>query len=67
MFLIPTLGAVARRMSDIDKARAERRQSLEQFLSEAIAASLTAIAPCAMSSSTSDEFDALFGPSVGGS
>lgn len=66
MFLIPTLGAVAHRMSDIDKARAERRQSLGQFLSDAIAASLIATVPCAAAPLAADEFDALFGANDGG-
>ena len=62
MFLAPTLGAVAARMADIDKARSARGQSLAQFLSAAIDASLSApesqtIPP----ESAAAEFDALFG------
>jgi hypothetical protein len=67
MFLAPTLGAVAARMSDIDKARFARGQSLAQFLSAAIAASLFEPQPESQPANlaAADEFDALFG-SVGG-
>lgn len=68
MFLAPTLGAVAARMSDIDKARSARGQSLAQFLSAAIAASLfepqSASQPADLAAA--DEFDALFGSVDGG-
>ena len=63
MFLAPTLGAVAARMSDIDKARSARGQSLAQFLSAAIEFSLSTPKPQAIAaeSAAADEFDALFG------
>lgn len=68
MFLVPTLGAVAARMADIDKARSARGQSLAQFLSAAIAASLSepqsASQPADLAAAS--EFDALFGPADGG-
>jgi hypothetical protein len=66
MFLTPTLGAVASHMADIDKARSTRGQSLSQFLSAAITASLSAPEPQAIpAESAAAEFDALFGPSDG--
>lgn len=63
LFLAPTLGAVAARMADIDKARVARGQSLAQFLSAAIEASLSKPEPQAIAaeSAAADEFDALFG------
>ena len=66
LFLAPTLGAVASHMADIDKARSARGQSLLQFLSAAITASLSAPESQAFPTVTAAaEFDALFGPSDG--
>jgi len=61
MFLAPTLGAVASRMRDIDKARADRRQSLTQFLSTAIEVALANVQSPPDATAAADEFDALFG------
>lgn len=65
MFLAPALGAVASRMRDIDIARAQRRQSLAQFLAAAIEAQLANISPPLTTTAAADEFDALFGPDDG--
>ena len=65
MFLAPTLGAVSARLAEIDRTRAERRQSLAQFLAAAIESALSE-EQCAPGSDTAaaaaaTEFDALFG------
>lgn len=68
MFLAPTLGAVAARLAEIDRARAERRQSLAQFLAAAIESALSEdrsrLGPATSAAAT--EFDALFGSSEEG-
>jgi len=63
MFLAPTLAAVAGRLSEIDRARAERRQSLAQFLAAAIDGALSREPdrPQPGASAAASEFDALFG------
>lgn len=67
MFLVPTLGAVASHMADIEKARSFRGQSLSQFLSAAITTSLSSPESQAIpAESAAAEFDALFGASDGG-
>lgn len=71
MFLPPTLGAVAVRMDDIDKACRSRRQSLGQFLSAAIDAALASIPDAASRQASleeakaAEEFDLLFGSADG--
>jgi hypothetical protein len=72
MFMAPTLGALASRFGDIDRARTSRRQSLAQFLGAAIDAALrdapgSVPVPVPVSASAdeclaaADEFDCLFG------
>jgi hypothetical protein len=70
MFMAPTLGALASRFGDIDRARTSRRQSLAQFLGAAIDAALRdapGSVPVPVSASAdeclaaADEFDCLFG------
>ena len=62
MFLMPMLNAFAARIPEIERARAERRQSLAQFLAVAVATSLASAPPQPEANMAGDEFDALFGP-----
>ncbi len=68
LFLAPVLGAVASRMAGIDRARSASGQSLAQFLSAAIDASLSVPAPATspIAAAAAEEFDALFDSSDGG-
>jgi hypothetical protein len=65
MFLLPMLNAFAARIPEIEKARAERRQSLPQFLALAISNSLASVPSQPEATMAGDEFDALFGPTDG--
>ena len=65
MFLLPILSAVASRIPEIEKARAERGESFRKFLESAISSSLANGRPGVSSVDAADEFDALFGPAGG--